>query len=98
MTSCRVSVRRLKLNQLLLWVGIAGTFSLGATAAHGNVNLSRQTLEARVEAVRQNLWASSSGGQPSMSDIKLAQWMNWGNWPNWNNWPNWQNWGNWFNR
>jgi hypothetical protein len=80
-------------------VGVAG--ALGSVSpVEARVEQARQSLEARVLAVRSALRdAAEADVVPGAApDSSLAQWMNWGNWNNWNNWPNWGNWGNWFNR
>lgn len=89
--------RHRAIRSLLALIGVAG--ALGASnPVEARVELARQTLEARVLAVRAVIQEASDADATKIPDTRVAQWMNWGNWNNWNNWPNWGNWGNWFNR
>ena len=82
---------------------LAGSVLGLATPVNASVQIERQALEARVQAVRAMLQepavvdaAGSSGGVAGeAAPLRTAQWFNWNNWNNWNNW---KNWGNWLNR
>ena len=63
-----------------------------AAPVNASVQLERQGLEARVQAVRAMLQEPVAADAPP---LRIAQWFNWNNWNNWNNW---KNWGNWLNR
>ena len=104
----RLAARLGKLRRALAQVSVlAGSvLALGsAAAAHASVQLERQTLEARVQAVRAMLQVPAVGDAVDSVDavdaggkarpVRTAQWFNWSNWNNWNNW---KNWGNWLNR
>ena len=104
----RLAARLGKLRRALAQVSmLAGSMlALGsAAAAHASVQLERQTLEARVQAVRAMLQVPAVGDAVDSVDavdaggkarpVRTAQWFNWSNWNNWNNW---KNWGNWLNR
>ena len=101
----RLAARLGKLRRALAQVSVlAGSvLALGsAAAAHASVQLERQTLEARVQAVRAMLQEPVPGDPADALDgagkalpLRTAQWFNWSNWNNWNNW---KNWGNWLNR
>ena len=104
----RLAARLGKLRRALAQVSVlAGSvLALGsAAAAHASVQLERQTLEARVQAVRAMLQVPAVGDVVDSVDavdaggkarpVRTAQWFNWSNWNNWNNW---KNWGNWLNR
>ena len=107
----RLAARLGKLRRALAQVSmLAGSvLALGsAAAAHASVQLERQTLEARVQAVRAMLQMPAPGDAVDSVDgvdavdaagkawpVRTAQWFNWSNWNNWNNW---KNWGNWLNR
>ena len=101
----RLATRLGKLRRALAQVSVlAGSvLALGsAAAAHASVQLERQTLEARVQAVRAMLQVPAVGDAVDSVDdagkarpVRTAQWFNWSNWNNWNNW---KNWGNWLNR
>ena len=104
----RLAARLGKLRRALAQVSmLAGSvLALGsAAAAHASVQLERQTLEARVQAVRAMLQVPAVGDVVDSVDavdaagkarpVRTAQWFNWSNWNNWNNW---KNWGNWLNR
>ena len=85
--------------RLLAWVGIAGALGLSAPV-HAADATPRESLEARVMAVRTALQDAAADADTNASfdpDARIAQWLNWPNWNNWNNWPNWGNWGNWGN-
>ena len=101
----RLAARLGKLRRALAHVSmLAGSvLALGsAAAAHASVQLERETLEARVQAVRAMLQVPAVGDAVDSVDdagkarpVRTAQWFNWSNWNNWNNW---KNWGNWLNR
>ena len=104
----RLAARLGKLRRALAQVSVlAGSvLALGsAAAAHASVQLERETLEARVQAVRAMLQVPAVGDAVDAVDavdaggkarpVRTAQWFNWSNWNNWNNW---KNWGNWLNR
>ena len=98
----RLATRLGKLRRALAQVSmLAGSvLALGsAAAAHASVQLERQTLEARVQAVRAMLQVPAPGDAGDAAaktpPVRSAQWFNWSNWNNWNNW---KNWGNWLNR
>ena len=102
----RLAARLGKLRRALAQVSVfAGSVLALGSAAHASVQLERQTLEARVQAVRAMLQEPVPGsavdavdavdGASKATPLRTAQWFNWNNWNNWNNW---KNWGNWFNR
>ncbi len=86
---------------------VGSVLGLGlATPVNASVQIERQALEARVQAVRAMLQepaATDVIGNPGdpgsvageAAPLRTAQWFNWNNWNNWNNW---KNWGNWLNR
>jgi hypothetical protein len=82
------------LRRVLAIGGAAGVLG-AAIPADARIESARQTLEARVLAVRVAMHESVGAGPRGEPDQTVAQWFNWPNWGNWNNWPNW---GNWFNR
>ena len=104
----RLAARLGKLRRALAQVSMLAGSMLAlssAAAAHASVQLERQTLEARVQAVRAMLQVPAVGDVVVSVDavdaagkarpVRTAQWFNWSNWNNWNNW---KNWGNWLNR
>ncbi len=110
----RLAARLGKLRRALargsVLAGSVLTLGLGfAAPVNASVQLERQALEARVQAVRAMLRepvaADAVGGTAGVAGLtglsgeepplRTAQWFNWNNWNNWNNW---KNWGNWLNR
>jgi hypothetical protein len=70
-----------------VFASIAALGLLGAAAqAHAIVQLERNALQARVDAVRGALH-SADAELPTL----VAQWNNFKNWNNWNNWKKWLN-------
>jgi len=84
------------LGRVLAIIGAAGVLG-AAMPAEARIESARQTLEARVRAMRVAVHESAEAGALPEPDQLVAQWLNWPNWNNWNNWPNWGNWGNWSN-
>ena len=70
-----------------------------AAPVNASVQIERQALEARVQAVRAMLHEpaaadalGSTGSEAGEAPpLRTAQWFNWNNWNNWNNWKNWLN-------
>ena len=102
----RLAERLCKLRRALgRGVVLAGSvLGLGfAAPVNASVQIERQALEARVQAVRAMLQepavvdapGSTGGVAGEAAPLRTAQWFNWNNWNNWNNW---KNWGNWLNR
>ena len=96
--AARLGMLRRVLARASVFAGAAG--ALGAAApASAAVQLERQALEARVQAIRAVLQGQAESGTAANSDAasarepssRVAQWFNWGNWNNWNNWKNWAN-------
>jgi hypothetical protein len=82
------------LGQVSVLAGAAGM--LGAAApASASVQIERQALDARVQAMRAALrdpaMAAAADETAKEPLSRTAQWFNWGNWNNWNNWKNWAN-------
>ena len=97
--------RALARGSVLVGSVLAGSvLGLGLAApVNASVQIERQALEARVQAVRAMLQEPAAAdviGSPGSvageaAPLRTAQWFNWNNWNNWNNW---KNWGNWLNR
>ena len=96
--AARLGMLRRMFAQASVFAGAAGALGVAAPASAA-VQLERQALEARVQAVRAVLQGRGEPGTAADSGAasarepssRVAQWFNWGNWNNWNNWKNWAN-------